>query len=115
MTGVDLNPAAIEAIARRVAELLAAERSGDSPEQVLVTAAEIARRFGVSRDTAYAKADEWGAIRLGDGPKARLRFDPQLVAERLGTEKAPAAKPRPRSHRRPSTAPTELLPIRGRS
>jgi hypothetical protein len=115
---VDLNPAAVEAIARRVAELLADERPGDSPE-VLVSATEIARRFGVSRDTVYAKADEWGAVRLGTGPKARLRFDPQVVAERLGKGSGDSPEPiheprRRRPGRRPA-ATADLLPIRGRA
>jgi hypothetical protein len=113
VTAVNLSPAAVEAIAQRVVELLA----GDSPRssEGLVTAAEVARRFGVSRDYVYDHAANLGAVRMGDGPKARLRFDPQLVAERLGAEKAPAGKPRPRPRRRPSAAPVDLLPIRGRS
>ncbi|MGI8624499.1 MAG: helix-turn-helix transcriptional regulator, partial [Solirubrobacteraceae bacterium] len=49
----------------------------------LLTAAEVAARFGVSRGWVYGNADALGALRLGDGPKPRVRFDAQEVAERL--------------------------------
>ena len=75
-----LDAASIDAVARRVVELLSAE---PAPTEGLIGAAEVARRFGIPRSTVYDRAGELGAIRLGDGPKARLRFDPQTVAERL--------------------------------
>lgn len=98
--GVALAPAAVEAVAERVAELLAdTERPA-----VLVDAAEIARRFAVSRDYVYANADRLGAVRLGDGQKPRIRFDPDLVAERLGAQ--PSVPPS-----RPRRTKPNLLPI----
>lgn len=104
---IRLDPATIDAIAERVVELLHDQgAAGDE----LVDAAEIARRFGVSRDYVYERAQDFGAVRLGDGPKARLRFDPDRVAEALNTP--PAPKPRrvkPRQRRR---ADVELLPIK---
>ena len=39
--------------------------------------------FNVTRGWVYAHADELGAIRLGDGPRPRLRFDPPVVTQRL--------------------------------
>ena len=45
----------------------------------LMDAAELARWLRVSRSTVYANANRFGVIRLGDGPRARLRFDPQVV------------------------------------
>lgn len=105
----------IERIAERVVELLRDE--GLAPTG-LVDAAEIARRFGLHRDTVYARADELGAIRLGDGPRARLRFDPVAVAERLGSCAAESPRPTPapsRRRRRPTARDPELLPIRRKS
>jgi len=72
-----LDDRVIEAIARRVADLLRQSPASVSEER-LVSAAEIARRFDVSRAWVYENADRLGAIRLGRGARPRLRFDPQL-------------------------------------
>jgi hypothetical protein len=77
----------------------------------LVDAAEIARRFGVSRDFVYDHADELGALRLGVGPKARLRFDPARVGSVLRALPEKAVKPRRRPRR--GQRNSALLPIRG--
>ena len=45
------------------------------PPAELIDAAELARRLGIARSTVYANARRFGAIRLGDGPRAPLRFD----------------------------------------
>src|SRR3954451_22951266 len=86
-----LDPDDIQALARRVAELLRASTSATEP---LVDAAELARILGVDRDWVYARAGRLGAVRLGDGPKARLRFD----IERVRATLAPVGpgKPPPR-------------------
>jgi hypothetical protein len=84
----------MEALARRLAALVDADASGS-----LLTAAQVAARLGVARTWVYAHANELGVVRLGDGPRPRLRFDPAIVA-RLAD---PAA---PRTPRR------ELLPIK---
>ncbi len=47
----------------------------------LVDAIALARLLGVSRAYVYEHADELGALRLGGGPKARLRFDLVTVRE----------------------------------
>ena len=62
----------------------------------LIDAAAVARSFGVSRDWVYAHTDELGAVRLGSGPKARLRFDPEEVKERLAQSKPGTARRRRR-------------------
>ena len=49
----------------------------------LIDAAELARRLGISRPTVYANARRFGAIRLGDGPNAPLRFDYAAVLASL--------------------------------
>lgn len=77
-----LHPADVESVAHRVVELLLEDSRLVSPARLL-SAAEVAARLGVTRDLVYARADELGALRLGDGPRARLRFDPAKVTEAL--------------------------------
>ena len=72
----------IDAIATRLAELIdgpAEEREAKG----LATAAEVAARLGVGRGWVYANQELLGVIRLGDGPKARLRFDLDRAAQAL--------------------------------
>jgi len=71
-----LDAATIRAIAREVARLT-------GPGGGLLTASEVAVAFNVARGWVYAHADELGAIRLGDGPRPRLRFDPAVVTQQL--------------------------------
>jgi hypothetical protein len=83
----------VEAIAHRVVELLRAEKPQERPAR-LVDAATLARELGVERDWVYANAERLGAIRLG-GPRGRLRFDREVVAEKLG-DLRPQARTAPR-------------------
>jgi len=71
-----LDAATIRAIAREVARL-------SVPGGGLLTASEVALAFNVTRGWVYAHADELGAIRLGDGPRPRLRFEPAVVTRAL--------------------------------
>ena len=57
---VTIEEGLVEAIARRVVELLGSERS---PRYV--DAATVSRDLAVERDWVYSHADELGAIRLG--------------------------------------------------
>jgi hypothetical protein len=93
----------IEAIARRVAELLR-----HSPSIGLVDVDGVVERFGVSRSYVYAHARELGAIRLGDGPKARMRFDLELVAEALSRDESGPALKRSRRTSRGRPRSTDL-------
>jgi hypothetical protein len=111
----DLSERAVEAIARRVVELLRSEpprpaRSGVGER--LLTAAEVARWWGVERSWVYQHALRLGVIRLGDGPRPRLRFDPALVARRLGDPKQAATRPDARRSARIGVD-TPPLPILG--
>lgn len=93
-----LSEADIEAVARRVVELLRTKREPQGHSARLVDAATLARELGVERDWVYAHADDLGAIRLG-GPRGRLRFDREIVRQRLeeGGESSPqTARPTPR-------------------
>src|SRR4051812_11744587 len=65
-------------VAERVAARLLAE-STDAHAPELLTAREVAERFGVSAEWVRENADRLGVIRLGDGPRPRLRFDGEQV------------------------------------
>jgi hypothetical protein len=117
-TRIKLDPQAIEAIARRVVEIL--EQRG-LQQRELVDTAELARRLGIERSWVYAHAIELGAVKLGSGPKPRLRFDPQIAARLLRkVGDGSAADPPARSGERagqPSASGgsgVRLLPIRSR-
>jgi hypothetical protein len=112
---MNLDADDIEAVAARVVELLD-ERDGSGSR--LVDAATLARTLQVERDWVYARARELGAIRLGDGPKAPLRFDVRLVRALLAAdeEKARPAEPTPRRRGRPRkrALPPGVKPVRAR-
>lgn len=80
---VRLDPESIEALARRLAELLA-DRQPQRPEHALISAEAVAERWGVSRRWVYEHAERLGACRIGAGSRPRLRFDPDQVAEQIG-------------------------------
>jgi hypothetical protein len=110
-TGQDLDLDLIEAIARRVAELLDEERRSGGGEVDLIDAATVARRLGISRATVYAKAEQLGAIRLGEGKRARLRFDPTRLPSELASNPTTRSRPRRRRSPRPDQKAAPLLPI----
>ena len=91
-----------EAIALRVAELVAAR-----PPARLLTVEQVAEMLQVRREWVYEHADELGALRLGGGARGRLRFDAEQVRARLGAATAPssAAAGRPRARPRQTAAP----------
>lgn len=110
LAGMNLDHETIEAIARRVAELV-----GPKPATRLLDAAELAEELNVSTAFVYRHATRLGARRLGTGPKARLRFDLQrarsaLTDSRVSTP-SPAGPPVdvPRAARR-KTAPPPIRP-----
>ena len=102
----------VEKSARRVVELL----REDAP---LLDAADVARRLGRSREWVYRHADELGAVRLGDGERPRLGFEPAKVAalrDACGTGRRTAAKrTMPRVVAPVNGLGADLLPIRGRA
>lgn len=106
----------IEAIAARVVELL------DEPPRRrnsvrLATAKEVAESLGVGRSWVYAHQERLRAIRLGSGPKSRLRFDLDRAAEafRMEAENEVPAKERRRLRSPASTLPTGVKLIQGKS
>lgn len=54
------------------------------PESRLVSASALAEELNVERNWIYANSALLGAVRLGDGPKPRLRFDIARAREALG-------------------------------
>jgi hypothetical protein len=100
----------IDAVARRVVELLLEEELVLDARPRLLTVAQVACEYGVSADWLYANAERLGAIRMGVGPRARLRFDREAIGARI----AELAAPRSRRRRgtRASSSPGALLPIR---
>jgi hypothetical protein len=80
----------------------------------LVDAATLADVLGISRDTVYARADQLGAVRLGTGPRARLRFDPDRARQALEVVAPVAPVVQMPRRRKPRASSAPLLPIRGR-
>lgn len=113
---VRLRPEDVEAIAERVVEHLA-ERDGRRVTLGLATAAEVAKLYGVTPSWVYANKKRLGAVRLGDGPKARLRFDLERVEDelRIRANSHPRRRPRARRGRPRRTAlPPGVDLLRGR-
>ena len=85
----------------------------------MIDAAEVARRFGVTRDYVYTHAGRLGAIPLSSRPKARLRFDPKRVAEAMGAREPGSGgggeRPRSRQRRRRGRKQVgSILPVHGK-
>jgi hypothetical protein len=84
----ELDYRLVDAIARRVLTLLG---EGSGGEVQLLTVAQVARRFQVHPNWVYANARRLGAVRLGSGPKAPLRFDAHRVALAVEDQSRPNA------------------------
>lgn len=121
-----LDPADLAAIADlvavRVVERLREQDAGRPPVRGLVDANEVARRFDVSAQWVRDHATDLSAVRLGSGPKGRLRFDPVKVEAALTARsdgKRSRSPDRPRARHKSDVRPDEtaggcpLLPIRG--
>jgi hypothetical protein len=82
----------IEAIAERAAHRIVQllERPGPGAFQLLEPK-QLAAALNVSLDYVYAHAADLGVMRLGDGPKARLRFDLRTAQTALRARKQPPA------------------------
>ena len=105
----------IQAVAEHLAELVASAR----PAIGLIDARDLAKELGVARDWVYANAERLGGVRLGDGPRARLRFDAERAREALttGSEGQPSRSgASPRRRGRPRRDAVTVVPlIQGRS
>jgi len=97
---VQLSAEDVEAVARRTVELLRDDRPSTF---ALIDARELAGQLGVSVDYVYEHATQLGAIRLGNGRRARIRFDLATARDALEA-----------TRRRPRGRPAEAGPRRGR-
>lgn len=96
----------IEAVAKRVVDLLEERHSSVG----LVDAKTLAHLLDVRPEWVRDHADELGALRLGDGPRARMKFDVAEARERIKRQfgrEAPADHPQSRqtSGKLPSMRP----------
>ena len=107
----------IEAVAEHIAQLVASA----PPKVGLVDAQDLAEQFGVAREWVYANAERLGVVRLGSGPRARLRFDVEQAREALagageGDRSRRGGPPRRRRGRpRGEAVPAGVPLIQGRS
>ncbi len=76
---VRLAPETVETLARRIAELLA--EGGGRSGVWLVDVEGLSRVLDVQSRWVYEHATELGAIRLGEGRRPRLRFDPEEAVD----------------------------------
>lgn len=103
---LSLDATLVDAIAQRVLELLAGDDrkaarriAHDATSTSSLTVADIAALYGVSRSWVYAHQRELGAMRLGSGPRPRLRFNANLVAAAIagfGVDHVVDDAPKPR-------------------
>lgn len=74
----------VDAVAPRLVERVAkliAERFGELPPLLDAAGAGAFLKIDEATVRAWAREGRLPVIRLGDGPKARLRFDPQALRE----------------------------------
>lgn len=95
---VRLHPETEVQVARRVAAIVLRHlaRTQPEPKTETLTASEVAKRYRLHRGWIYEHAEELGAIRIGNGPRPRLRFDAEQVERRLtSAREEPVASARP--------------------
>jgi hypothetical protein len=119
-----LNDDQLERLADLIAARLASSPLGDAVfSKRLVDAETLGRMLGLSRSTVYEHAGELGGVRLGDGPRAPVRFDPDRAVSAWTARQGSEGSPVPdvpvdagvRRRRRSVAAQSEgrLLPVRG--
>jgi hypothetical protein len=110
-----LHPDDLELLADLVAERLTPLLERDAPAGDLVDVKTIARMLSVTPSFVYEHAPELGGRKVGTGPKAPWRFDPEQARAGLSRPEPsqPERRPVPRRRRRTPTS-VPLLPIRGR-
>lgn len=108
----------VRAMAEAIADVLA-ERglvvyAGPSASARVLSAREVSKLLGRSAPWVYAHATELGAIRMGNGPKARIGFDLANIEQWKRDNQISPPQPRnaPNRRRRPSTVSpaTNLIP-----
>lgn len=82
-----LTPSDVEAIAEVLAQKVAAVVKPPPPQPSLIDVRELAGELGVSPTFVYEHASELGAMRLGLGPNARIRFDLEEAKQALAARR----------------------------
>jgi hypothetical protein len=107
-----LTDADVDAVARRVVELL---EETATPSVVHLDTATVARMYNVRPEWVRAHAAELGGVRVGDSRKGQLRFHVDRVAAAMERRRVPAAAPAPAGPRRPGpkrgSRSVRLLPL----
>lgn len=106
-----LRPDDIEAIARRVAELL--QHGSSVPAGELLDSKAAATLLGVSCEYVRAHAAELGGRKLTASPKAPWRFDASRLVAAPAPADAPVTQLPRRTAQKSRASATDLLPIRG--
>lgn len=91
----------IEAIAEATAARLSGIVGFSAMTFGLVDARQLAHELGVSLDFVYSHARELGGMRLGTGPRARIRFDLDRARRSLEGKSGDTIGRRSRSRRSP--------------
>jgi predicted DNA-binding transcriptional regulator AlpA len=107
----------VHAIAEAIADVLA-ERglvvyAGPSASARVLNAREVSQLLGRSAPWVYAHATELGAIRMGNGPKARIGFDLATIEQWKRDNQIRPAEARRAPQRRPrrnGSLATNLIP-----
>ncbi|MFY9488859.1 MAG: hypothetical protein WAP35_09230 [Solirubrobacterales bacterium] len=108
-----LTDADVRALAVAVADAVA-----QRPACRFTDVAGVAAYTGLGDSWIRANADALGVIRVGDGPRPRLRFDLHAVDEYMkrgitGQTSQPAKPQRKAKRRKSKGSGPELLPVRG--
>lgn len=104
----------------RLEALLRAYASGAGGRVRLLTVDAVADFLDVDQDWVYERTDALGALRLGPGKGAPIRFEPRTLAVGLVALRAADVQPSRRAvpagrrGKAPAAKPEGLLPIRGR-
>jgi hypothetical protein len=108
---VDLTPQAVEQVASRIVQLLHRQQQNQQHAEArepvgMVTVAQLAAYYKLNPAWVYEHANELGAIRIGNGPKARIRIDFQTAKAAIAQLKASTAPaPTDTNPRRPRQRP----------
>ena len=118
MTDRDASTGDVRAIAEAIADVLA-ERglvvyAGPSASARVLSVREVSKLLGRSAPWVYAHATELGAIRMGNGPKARIGFDlatiEQWKRDNQSRPREARKAPRRRPRRNAVSRATNLIP-----
>jgi predicted DNA-binding transcriptional regulator AlpA len=106
----------LRALAEMVAEVLV-ERGilakGMCRSGRVLDAAAVAQLLGRERQWVYDHANELGAFRYGDGPRARLGFDAQEVERWMRERRRQDREPAPSRRRIAPEVGDRLIPYEG--